>query len=208
LYRKSAIVALTFVALLVGLPAVWSLYEPVCFQVPISDRRLGYIYFADGLVRIYQYQADEAFYIRSVDDFRGIAFYRRVDDAPLLRVRHGHPWQVRKNELVVMHYNQGRRTGFAFSLYGLRLRVSLVIAICMAYPVIAVLVESFRRYRRAAAGYCLICDYDLTGNTSGYCTECGAGILRSGRCRGCGTGPIVRSRMKCPSCGLPIASRV
>ncbi len=45
-----------------------------------------------------------------------------------------------------------------------------------AYPVVAVIVpnlRSFRRAHREQDGLCVECGYDLTGNVSGVCPECG-----------------------------------
>lgn len=207
LFRTLAILSLTFAALLIGLPGAWSYFEPVCFRVPVSERRLGYVYFADGLVRFYGYQADDDIYLRSMDGFRSVAFFRRSDDAPVLRIHHAQPWQIPSHAVVVTRFASVRTTPpTAVSLYGLRTSVSLVIVVCMAYPVVALVADMFRRRRRLRAGFCRVCEYDLTGNESGYCSECGAGIVRNGLCRGCGAGPINRSNPECPACGLPIAT--
>ena len=48
-----------------------------------------------------------------------------------------------------------------------------------AYPSIAFIrgpLRRWRRRRRAAPGHCQECDYDLTGNVSGVCSECGTKI--------------------------------
>lgn len=43
--------------------------------------------------------------------------------------------------------------------------------------------RSWRAARLRAAGRCVGCGYDLTGNTSGACPECGLAISREGRTR-------------------------
>lgn len=48
-----------------------------------------------------------------------------------------------------------------------------------------------RRQGRAARGYCVNCGYDLTGNESGRCPECGERVRRSPSGRG-GVGPPTR----------------
>ena len=48
--------------------------------------------------------------------------------------------------------------------------VSLLLA---AYPTMAFIRGPLRRYRRRKHGLCLACAYDLTGNKSGVCPECG-----------------------------------
>jgi len=41
------------------------------------------------------------------------------------------------------------------------------------YPAVAFVRGPYRRYRRRRKGLCLKCGYDLTGNVSGTCPECG-----------------------------------
>jgi len=45
-----------------------------------------------------------------------------------------------------------------------------------AYPTIAFIRGPLRRYRRRRKGLCLKCGYNLTGNTTGVCSECGVEI--------------------------------
>ncbi len=42
-----------------------------------------------------------------------------------------------------------------------------------AYPIIALIRGPLRRWRRHRKGLCLKCGYDLEGNVSGVCPECG-----------------------------------
>ncbi len=56
------------------------------------------------------------------------------------------------------------------------LAFSVVLA---AYPVIVFTRGPLRRRRRKRKGLCLTCGYDLTGNESGVCSECGTEIERS-----------------------------
>ena len=44
------------------------------------------------------------------------------------------------------------------------------------YPMVAFVRGPYRRYRRRRKGLCLKCAYDLTGNVSGVCPECGEKI--------------------------------
>jgi len=48
--------------------------------------------------------------------------------------------------------------------------------LCSIYPAIAFIRGPFRRYRRRKKGLCLNCGYNLTGNVSGVCPECGGKI--------------------------------
>ena len=49
----------------------------------------------------------------------------------------------------------------------------LLFVATMAYPLVAWFRGPLRRRRRRSLGLCLACAYDLTGNTSGVCPECG-----------------------------------
>lgn len=49
----------------------------------------------------------------------------------------------------------------------------LVVLLFLAYPIIAFIHGPCRRYRRYKKGLCLTCGYNLTGNVSGVCPECG-----------------------------------
>ena len=48
-----------------------------------------------------------------------------------------------------------------------------------AYPTL-VLIKTIRRRLRHKHGHCSKCGYNLTGNVSGTCPECGAGVERAG----------------------------
>lgn len=59
----------------------------------------------------------------------------------------------------------------------------LVLVICWTSGVFLLYVTALprrimreRRRRRLAGGQCLICGYDLTGNVSGVCPECGRSV--------------------------------
>jgi hypothetical protein len=52
----------------------------------------------------------------------------------------------------------------------------LLLIVLAAYPAVAFIHGPFRRYRRRRKGLCIKCAYDLTGNVSGTCPECGAEV--------------------------------
>jgi hypothetical protein len=56
------------------------------------------------------------------------------------------------------------------------LRCEVMILLFAAYPTIAFIRGPVRRWRRRRRGCCLNCGYDLTGNVSGVCPECGEAI--------------------------------
>ncbi|MCH7808076.1 MAG: hypothetical protein IIB60_02525 [Planctomycetes bacterium] len=52
----------------------------------------------------------------------------------------------------------------------------LFIALFGIYPFVACSHGPLRRWRRRKLGLCLKCGYDLTGNVSGVCSECGTSV--------------------------------
>ena len=50
------------------------------------------------------------------------------------------------------------------------------LALLAVYPTITVIRGPLRRYRRRRKGLCLKCGYNLSGNISGVCPECGEAI--------------------------------
>ena len=56
----------------------------------------------------------------------------------------------------------------------LEFHLALAFALSAIYPTIAFLRGPLRRWRRRRKGLCVKCGYDLTGNVTGTCPECGA----------------------------------
>ncbi len=52
------------------------------------------------------------------------------------------------------------------------------------YPTIAVIRGPFRRWRRRRQGLCAQCGYNLTGNVTGVCPECGEGCAKDAKVKG------------------------
>ena len=68
--------------------------------------------------------------------------------------------------------------GEAGTVYGGKAVIPLwlVFTLLIFYPVTAFLRGPVRRARRRKRGSCVQCGYNLTGNTSGTCPECGVGV--------------------------------
>ena len=88
------------------------------------------------------------------------------------------PWMIVK---CVIRYSPVRDP--AYDYRGLRIvwfcyphkRLWIPLAMFSAYPSVAFIRGPLRRYRRRKRGLCVRCGYDLTGNVSGACSECGEG---------------------------------
>ena len=54
-----------------------------------------------------------------------------------------------------------------------------ILLVVATYPTIAFIRGPLRRWRRRRRGLCTECAYDLTGNTTGVCSECGEAVGRA-----------------------------
>ena len=82
-----------------------------------------------------------------------------------LRVR-GYPWRTSAR--------LGRCRPSNYRIYSLSFALWYPIILFSIYPTIAFIRGPLRRHRRRRKGECIGCGYDLTGNESGVCPECGS----------------------------------
>jgi hypothetical protein len=61
----------------------------------------------------------------------------------------------------------------------IRIELWAPFVILAAYPTLAFFRGPLRRYRRRRKGLCVKCAYDLTGNVSGVCPECGTEVKQA-----------------------------
>ncbi|GMU84537.1 MAG: hypothetical protein AMXMBFR47_44060 [Planctomycetota bacterium] len=90
--------------------------------------------------------------------------------------------------LVVGNFEQGQSAAVTWSAYGLRPRYFrlagsngfVTVPLWMFFVAFAVMAGAlwWSHLRRPGAGACKHCGYDLTGNVSGRCPECGVGVER------------------------------
>jgi hypothetical protein len=77
------------------------------------------------------------------------------------------------------NYQMTNYTGvMTFSRGGFSLRLWPLPALFTMYLGIVYFCRAYRRIRRRREGRCLSCGYDLTGNVSGVCPECGTAIAK------------------------------
>jgi hypothetical protein len=62
------------------------------------------------------------------------------------------------------------------AIWELRIPPIPLMFLFLAYPVLAYVRGPLRRWRRKKKGQCLKCGYNLTGNVTGVCSECGMKI--------------------------------
>jgi len=98
-----------------------------------------------------------------------------VDDADfwLLRLHSDHPCLVQSTPgwvpFIYVRLCNGRLDTVSMPLW-------IPLVLFAAYPTIAFVRGPVRRWRRRGKGLCVTCGYDLTGNVSGICPECGTKV--------------------------------
>ena len=150
--RKTIIVGLTFLAMASAI--AW----------PLSD--------ADWPERFFWESVNQRFYVahypymmknvRVIKDSRWYFAHDRLDPArhQSITLQHG------RLVLRAVTPNQNQVFVATLGLY-------VPIALFAAYPLFALIRGPWRRWRRPREGYCTHCGYNLTGNVSGTCPECG-----------------------------------
>ncbi len=68
---------------------------------------------------------------------------------------------------------QIERRSFLGTRWYIEIPAWLPFTLFAAYPIFSIARGPLRRYRRRKRGWCIHCGYDLTGNVSGVCSECG-----------------------------------
>jgi hypothetical protein len=157
--RKTIIVVLTVAATGTGVLTViilqadqFAVRPPLRWELYQSQRRLIGIYIATAHARILIGEVSEHPFPertgRVPDRMRGFYYRRKVDGALGYRT-----WWI------------------GFPMW-------VPLTLFAAYPTLACIGWALRGYRRRRRGLCVKCGYNLTGNVSGVCPECGAEVKR------------------------------
>jgi len=85
-------------------------------------------------------------------------------------------WYVCLDRSTLMYESWRPLPGPAWNHAKVKWQVSFVGPVLLAYPTVAFLFGPFRRWQRRRRWQCTKCGYDLTGNVSGVCPECGTSI--------------------------------
>ncbi len=71
------------------------------------------------------------------------------------------------------------RAGGGSRVRGVQLPMWSLFTLLATYPTIAFIRGPLRRWRRRRRGLCVACGYDLTGNVTGVCSECGEEVTKA-----------------------------
>ncbi|UCE59491.1 MAG: hypothetical protein JSU63_18860 [Phycisphaerales bacterium] len=96
-------------------------------------------------------------------------FYRGPWPAGIRTYTMGRPYKHRLADGTSVDYLSSSMVFMELPLWGLCLLLG-------AYPAVAFYRGPIRCWRRRRKGSCIKCGYDLTGNVSGVCSECGTAI--------------------------------
>ena len=108
-------------------------------------------------------------------DFRATIEFVSVGIRPLVQRRWTCKFPRMQFEHTVLNYTDGKAREV---IHG-QLSATFLSTVLAAYPTIAFIRGPLRRWRRHRKGLCLNCGYNLTGNVTGKCSECGTEVLRS-----------------------------
>ena len=200
--RRGLIAGLSVGAITVGVCGLFGIYSAVLGEFRLSPQTFGYVHFADGLARLYWFRADQGAALVVSPDGRFVSIRRASDGQRLLVYRHGTPGAIPDYGVYWRDMRVGRANPLGKVLMsGFRMPVSALVGLLVVYPLFTVGRRRWRAMRRPPEGCCTTCGYNLQGNQTGVCPECGQAV----RCRVCGyewTGPPGDA---CPECEHPFA---
>jgi hypothetical protein len=111
-----------------------------------------------------------------------LCWYRSSDIAPGSRdlekemLGFCYLWSYSYERLTYQCSNGSKRTVNDARATSLQAPFWLLGTVLLLYPAWALTARTFRRLYRRKTGRCLGCGYDLTGNVSGVCPECGTPV--------------------------------
>ena len=180
--RKPAIALLAVVALAATVFGLFSAKSIIHRALWVSDRHVVYFYYRDSEVRLFWLSATEKLVVTfesNVIDFIEPLTFRAVPGRDCDEVVIRSAGTLRPADVGLSGYIRSTLPGVPIdscptvSLRMFRTPIWTVPAFLIAYPIFAFIRGPMRRWRRRRRGVCAGCGYNLTGNESGVCPECG-----------------------------------
>ena len=192
--RKAIIVVLTLAAVAAAALNLRSYSNTIRREFRLTSKIVFFVHFSYGVSRLFWWNCEEDFVIEvrpRVSTSQGVSVR---NDGDLIRPR-TLSW-CEYPGIVVATAETMRKTGmssyqivsrtirpYRFPPFGagnpslywgyIRTPTWTVSTIFAAYPMLAFFRGPLRRYRRRRHGLCIRCAYNLEGNVSGVCPECG-----------------------------------
>lgn len=198
--RRAAPILSSLLATIMLVVGVWSIFSPVYFEWGSESKNLIYSYSGDGLFRIVWLRSDKPLQLipgPSIERSHTDKFYRDYRNVTIettvgfdylpLTMRQPTPSVLRQvtGSWISAYFDIQLKTTMAFmSMNGSSLPISrsslrapfwALIPLLYVSPYLMFIYAPARRRRRRRRGLCVQCAYDLRGNISGRCSECGTG---------------------------------
>ncbi len=182
--RRMLLISLALTAISVAGAGIRSYFVPLSLEISVSDHDGLIVHFFDGRARLFWCHSEKA--AISVTRLEGrpeIRIGPKVPGSSTPSGR-GRSWAVAipiGNRRAVGPFGYawrsttwGRAVPVVVSF--VRVPVWLPTVLLIVAPTIAVIRGPMTQRRRRKRNQCIACGYDLTGNISGRCSECGAPI--------------------------------
>ncbi len=174
--RRALIIAGVGLAMVIFVLGLIGYFMPVYRSyAPLSNLRV-YVHFAGGLVRVYCLRCDQPFVLEESLGYVNMSVRLADSNRSFYRYYHApagslppyawlsNKWQARNDPTApTLHF------------FGFRTWIWLPVLLLLIHPILAAARDRIARHRRRA-GCCAACGYDLTGNESGVCPECGEDV--------------------------------
>jgi hypothetical protein len=197
--RRAPLILSTLLATTLLVIGVWSIFSPVYFEWSINPGNVLYTYSSEGLVRLVWFQCKEPIkvtrsYLATPSGIPGTRIEISLADGNTgsTTLLHGAPttlraqfgnwpsafFQLTWRRLMII---SSPSRGLSVPVYNSLARAPswIVVPLLYAYPLLVVFGKPARGRRRRQRGLCVKCAYDLTGNVSGKCPECGTSVTKN-----------------------------
>lgn len=174
--RSLLVVSMATLAISVAALGIIGRFTPVYRSFEITSRFHIYTHFADGLMRLYWFRSEEPIDVEDSNLAWQMQLRRRSDGTVCLRYNHARVGAIKPYAWVSLPSQPRTKGGTPTArMNGVRSWSMLPVGLLTIYPAIAIFTARIRR-RKRRPGHCKECDYNLTGNESGICPECGTPV--------------------------------
>ncbi|MEK6674191.1 MAG: hypothetical protein AABZ47_00885 [Planctomycetota bacterium] len=176
--RKWIMVILVLSGLITAIASGLSFARPLNGRMQLTDRAVVHVFVLEGLLRILLYTADKPI----VSDVQSNVIRVKTPQGETCtnsRIAYLSDLRAARTRMRSIPFFAWRRAiasrasgGMVVHHSFVRLPGWVVTALFLLYPA-AGAIQNYRKRRQLRLGACSCCGYDLTGNESGRCPECG-----------------------------------